>query len=358
MLPVKNIEDYISKKIVKLEEASELISKLKESGEKIGLCHGGFDLLHPGQIKHLESAKKLCDYLVVSVTSDQFVSSRKGSGRPIFTDRLRAYMIANLEFVDLVVISDYKSGIDTIQKIQPSFYIKGPDFIKKNTPGINAERKTIEDIGGEMKYTIDSKLSTTEVIDYIKKEVDIKKILLCIDRDGTIIEKRDFLGKEENWKGEIKLKENVLSMISYLQTKYNTKKIVISNQAGVARGYFDCNRVEEINNYIDDLLIERGITINDWQYCPYADSKFAESKKNEIKFDFNFVKDTTARKPSDRMVLDSLKKLKEDISNFTKIIVFGDREEDRGLAKKLNALYINADEKYEKAIMLIEYGIN
>ncbi len=351
MIKVDSIEPYKSEKILNISEAFNLIGNLKSNGKKVGLCHGGFDLLHPGQIKHFESAKKMCDILFVSITSDRFVGSRKGSGRPIFSDKLRAYMAAKMKDVDYVTISDYKTGIEVINYLQPSFYIKGPDFINKRTPGITAERQAIKDIGGEMRYTNDPKLSTTEIINYIKNEVDNKKILLCIDRDGTIIEEQDFLGKEADWKDKVKLREGVVSLISFLQTRYNTKKIIVSNQAGVARGYFDCKRVEEINNYVNYLLAQREIIINDWQYCPCVDSKFAESKKNEIQFNFNFVRETTSRKPSDKMVLDSLEKLNENINDFAKIIVLGDRDEDKELAEKLNALYIDVKGKDYESLL-------
>ncbi len=356
MLPVDNLEVYNSSNVIDLKEAAVLILKLKESGKKVGLCHGGFDLLHPGHVKHFESAKKLCDVLFVSVTSDKFVISRKGLGRLIFTDKLRAYMAANQKSVDFVVISDYKSGIEIIEQLKPSFYIKGPDFINKNTPGINAERQKISEVGGEMLYTNDPKLGTTEIIEYIKNNVDVKRLLLCIDRDGTIIEEQHWLGKEDNWKEKVKLKENIIALISFLQTKYKTRKIVVSNQAGVAINYFSCERVEEINSYVSELLLQRGIKIDDWQYCPEVDSKFAESKKDEIQFNPDFVKETTRRKPSEAMVLDGLKKFQENITDFSRIIVFGDRDEDRELASRLNALYVdsNETERYEQTVKAIE----
>lgn len=169
MLSINNFKDYEMENILDLKEASDLILKFKKEGKKIGLCHGGFDLLHPGHVKHIESAKKLCDLLFISVTSDKFVNERKGSGRPIFPDKLRAYMLSNLRQVDYVVISDYNSGVDVINLLKPSFYIKGPDYIKKNTPTIKAERKAIREVGGEIRYTEDLKLSTTKIIKYINK---------------------------------------------------------------------------------------------------------------------------------------------------------------------------------------------
>lgn len=190
---------YASKKVIDYNTAIKKIADLKSKGKTIGLCHGGFDLLHPGHIKHFESAKKLCDILFVSVTSDRFVEERKGSGRPVYTDKLRAYSIACIEFVDFVIISNFKTGVEVIQKLKPSYYIKGPDFINKDTPGITAEREAIKSVNGEMRYTNDPNLSTTEIIGYIK-EIDRKKILVGIDRDGTLIEDIGFLGKKKNGK--------------------------------------------------------------------------------------------------------------------------------------------------------------
>lgn len=159
---------YTSPKIISLSRAAKKIRTLRRDGKRVGLCHGGFDLLHPGHVRHFESAKKLCDVLVVSVTSDRFVAGRKGEGRPIFPDKLRAYMIASLSVVDWVIVTDFKLGVDVINALQPSLYIKGPDFIGKQTPGITAERAAIAAVGGTIVYTKDPKLATTEIIDYIK----------------------------------------------------------------------------------------------------------------------------------------------------------------------------------------------
>ena len=76
MLNVPHMGAFASPKIISLESAAILVSQAKVQGKKVGLCHGGFDLLHPGHIIHFESAKRLCDVLMVSVTSDKFVGKR------------------------------------------------------------------------------------------------------------------------------------------------------------------------------------------------------------------------------------------------------------------------------------------
>jgi histidinol-phosphate phosphatase family protein len=310
-------------------------------------------------MKHFESAKNLCDVLFVSITSDRFVTSRKGSDRPVFTDKLRAYSATCVEFVDYVVISDFEKGVEVIKKLKPSYYIKGPDFINKSTPGITAEREAIASVSGETKYTNDPTLSTTEIIRYIKEELDRKKLLLVIDRDGTLIENKDFLGKNKNWQKEVKLKKEVIDLLIYAKTKYDATFIVISNQAGVARRYFDCKKVEEVNSHLGSLLKEKGIIISNWQYCPDADSAYAKLKKDQIKFDPKYVKDITKRKPKADMVFDALKELKADIKDFDSIIVIGDHDDDKGLAENLKAKYVDVrDKKYDELVKLINQDNN
>jgi len=346
MLEITSSNSFTSPKIISLSQAAESIQKIKSGKKTVGLCHGGFDILHPGHIKHFESAKKLCDVLFVSITSDRFVSSRKGSGRPVFPDSLRAYSVASLSCVDAVVITDFAKGIEVIEQLKPSYYIKGPDFIEKTTSGIASEREAIVRVGGEMKYTTDVKLSTTEVINYIKNELDRKEILVVLDRDGTLIEHScDFFGKQDNWREELNLIMPVVSMVAYLQTKYNATVIVVSNQAGVARGLYDCTRVEEINEYIDGLLKKQGVMISSWKYSPDVDLAYATLMEGKIHFLPGYVRSITLRKPSTALVDQALRELGKTREDFNKIIVFGDRDEDAGLAKNLNALFIDVKGK-------------
>ena len=75
------------KKIVEVDILAKLLKKQKDKGKKIVLCHGVFDLLHIGHIKHFKEAKEFGDILVVSLTPDKYIN--KGPGRPAFNERLR-----------------------------------------------------------------------------------------------------------------------------------------------------------------------------------------------------------------------------------------------------------------------------
>jgi len=355
MLDIENESEFQSDKIIPFDQVEKKINDLKKQDLIVGLCHGGFDLLHPGHMRHFESAKKLCDVLFVSITTDTFVSQRKNTGRPVFPENLRAYAVASLTTVDYVFICDYKQAAEVIRKIKPSYYIKGPDYVKKNTPGIQKEREAIESIGGKMQYTNDLALSTTRIIDYIKTCIERQKILVLIDRDGTLIQEADFLGKHENWMEEVSFNKPVIQFLSYIQTKENTTNIVLSNQAGVARGYYDCRRVDDINSYIDTFLTDSGITIHNWQYCPDVDATYA--KQSEFQFKKKYIKEKTKRKPELEMLHDALNQLHMNIKDFHHILVLGDRHEDEGLADKIKAQFIDVREK-KYTEMINEYELN
>ncbi len=351
MIPVNKIEQYTLSSILSFSDAKELISKLKSEGKKVGLCHGGFDMLHPGHMKHFEMSGKECDVLIVSLTADRFIPSRKGDGRPVYNEKLRAYSVAAIKWVDYVVVSDFAKGVEVIEYLKPSYYIKGPDFIHKTTPGITSERVAISKVGGEMRYTTEPPMSTTKIIEYVKNEIKAKKVLIAIDRDGTLIENNDFLGREDNWAEEFKLNKPVVDYLSALQTKYRTTKVVVTNQAGVARGYFGCGRVEEINKKVEEGLSSKGIKIDSWQYCPDVDSVYAKAMEGKLSFDSNFVKDVTRRKPHTTMVEDALQELGFKKEDFDKIVVLGDRHEDGELAGNLGAIFIDVNDKsYEELI--------
>jgi len=354
MMELKDESSFYSEKLISVKEAAHIISKLKKKGKTAGLCHGGFDLLHPGHMRHFESAKNLCDVLIVSITSDKFVSLRKNTGRPIFSETLRAYAAASISYVDYVFVSNHKKATEVIINIKPSYYIKGPDYLHKMTPGIISERDAVKSVGGMIKYTDDATLSTTEIINYIKNNIKRDKILLLIDRDGTLIKDTQFIGKEDNWIKELSFNEPVIQLLSYIQTKENTTNIVLTNQAGVARGYFDENRVNEINLYIDNNLKKNGVIIHNWQYCADVDADYANH--SSIYFKPEYIKERTRRKPSHDMVNDALHQLHTDIDAFDKVIVIGDRHEDKGLADNINAQFIDvSNKKYDELIK--EYEI-
>ena len=152
-------------KIKQLKELSKIIADHKSNGQKVVHCHGVFDLLHIGHIKHFEEAKTLGDVLVVSITPDEFVN--KGPGRPVFTTSLRLEALAALQSVDYVVANNLPSAEEIIKSLKPDIYLKGPDYkdhLKDITGKINDEEASVKSIGGEIQYTEDITFSSSSLL--------------------------------------------------------------------------------------------------------------------------------------------------------------------------------------------------
>lgn len=156
----------MSNKIVSKEEFRNVIRpRLKAEGKTIALCHGVFDLLHPGHIIHLNQARQMADVLVVSITTASKV--RKGPGRPYFDDDLRMQTLAALECVDYVMRSDMYTVDDIVEAVEPDFYVKGEEYAKEKedvTGNIERERELVERHGGRIAYTGGQVFSSTKLI--------------------------------------------------------------------------------------------------------------------------------------------------------------------------------------------------
>jgi rfaE bifunctional protein nucleotidyltransferase chain/domain len=134
-------------------------------GKKVVHCHGVFDLLHIGHIRHFNCAREYGDLLIVSLTPDIYVN--KGAGRPAFTEQLRAEAIASLDCVDYVIINAWPTAIEVIERIRPDFYVKGDEYAKhKNdvTGQIVFEKTAVESGGGQLVFTSDITFSSSTLI--------------------------------------------------------------------------------------------------------------------------------------------------------------------------------------------------
>lgn len=153
------------KKIYSLSELKELIAELKKSGKRIVHCHGCFDLLHHGHIKHFKAAKQFGDVLVVTVTEDKFVN--KGPDRPFFNQSIRAENLAALEIVDYVAINHSQTAVPAIETIKADFYVKGQDYKQEGediTGGILIEKEAVEKNGGKLLFTEEIQFSSSSLI--------------------------------------------------------------------------------------------------------------------------------------------------------------------------------------------------
>lgn len=155
----------INPKIKTIEELALKIKILKTTGKKVIHCHGVFDLLHPGHVRHFYAAKALGEVLVVTVTPDRHVN--KGPGRPVFTELLRAESVAALEAIDYVAINLWPNAVETIKKLAPDVYVKGKDYIdaqKDETGAILLEKEAAASVGCKMHFTDDITFSSSSLL--------------------------------------------------------------------------------------------------------------------------------------------------------------------------------------------------
>ncbi|MGB6236174.1 MAG: PfkB family carbohydrate kinase [Bradyrhizobium sp.] len=152
-------------RILDLENLSRHCEALQSKGKKIVLCHGVFDLLHVGHIRHLRAAKAFGDILVVTITDDPYVN--KGPDRPAFPSELRAEFLASLEFVDYVGVVDDGSALPAIRSVKPAFYVKGDEYADAEsdiTGKIQIEQDLVNSLGGELVFTHDIKFSSSNLL--------------------------------------------------------------------------------------------------------------------------------------------------------------------------------------------------
>ena len=154
-----------SSKIHTLHDLAGILEEERRKGKTIVLCHGVFDLMHIGHVRHLQEARKLGDVLVVTLTRDRWVT--KGPHRPAFTDQLRAEVLAALECVDYVALNEWPSAVETIQLLRPDFYVKG--MVKESGPRdhtdiILKEEEAVLAVGGRIHFTDEETYSATTLI--------------------------------------------------------------------------------------------------------------------------------------------------------------------------------------------------
>ncbi len=154
-------------KIKSLAEIAAILRRLRVQDKKkrVVHCHGVFDLLHIGHIRHFKEAKRLGDVLVVTLTPDPYVN--RGPNRPIFVQNLRAEAIAALDCVDYVAINQWPMAMAASKLLRPNFYVKGPDYkdaASDLTGGISLERKAVEAVSGKLVVTSGITFSSSHLI--------------------------------------------------------------------------------------------------------------------------------------------------------------------------------------------------
>jgi rfaE bifunctional protein kinase chain/domain len=174
-------------KIKTVEELVEIIGPLPRA-EKVVMCHGVFDVVHPGHMRHLMYAKSKADILIASLTADHHIT--KGHYRPHIPQHIRAANLAAFEMVDYVVIDKNTTPLDNIKILQPDFFAKGYEYSGEKKPKkTQEEEQLLESYGGEMIFTPgDVVYSSSKFISSAEPVLRIEKLAALMELENISIQ--------------------------------------------------------------------------------------------------------------------------------------------------------------------------
>lgn len=178
----KELKAKYGHKILDALELLEVLGKRPRQA-KVVMCHGCFDVVHPGHLRHLAYASSKADLLVVSITEDRFI--RKGVGRPHVPQDLRALNLAALDMVDYVVIDTNETPLDLIRNVQPDFFAKGFEYSASGLPpATEEERRVLSEYGGKLIFTPgDVVYSSTKLINEFAPSIEMDRLLALMLRE-------------------------------------------------------------------------------------------------------------------------------------------------------------------------------
>jgi len=174
--------DFFKNYKYKIREPRELKKILiSKKNKKIVLCHGVFDVVHPGHIRHLAHAKTKGDILIVSLTADRFI--KKGIYRPHVPENLRALNLSAFEMVDYVIIDRHENANYILKYLKPNFYAKGFEYFSKGLPKATREEiKVVESYGGKMFFSPgDFVYSSSKFLNSSLPDIHYEKLLMLLD---------------------------------------------------------------------------------------------------------------------------------------------------------------------------------
>ena len=195
------------------------------------------------------------------------------------------------------------------------------------------------------------------------------EILIGIDRDGTFIEDKNksFPGKNYPFMDDINFIPNSIGGLQILRDLPNTKLVVISNQAGPARGVIPEEHIPKINKYIDCLLQKVDVNLDGFYFCPHVTQKYALEKRKEGKIVLDaFVKDCPDYKPKTGQLIQAAKTLYKKPLEQLIVYTIGDRALDvqTGLNADGKGVFVSNNNEHQMLEMAkvedlkVNYGLN
>ena len=189
-------------KIVTLAELKDhIIPVCQRDGESVVLCHGHYNIIHPGHMRFIEHAKSLGNKLIVAVYGDCHFS--ESERKRIYPQLVRAQGLSALHMVDYVLILDSHTLLDTLVSIKPAIFVMGKDYEQeRNAEEVEASRfanssgiKVVYH-SGEIHY------ASSELLHSSQKELEQARlhqfIESCKRQQVNIVDMSHYLGKFSN----------------------------------------------------------------------------------------------------------------------------------------------------------------
>ena len=170
-------------KIKTADEIARLIGDPPRQ-KKVIMCHGVFDVVHPGHLRHLIYAKSKADVLVASLTADVHIS--KGKYRPHVPQELRAINLAAFEVVDYVLIDSEATPLKNLALIKPDIFAKGYEYQSSGLPlKTQEELDVVHSYGGEIIFTPgDFVFSSSQLIEAAPPTLRVEKLVTLMESSG------------------------------------------------------------------------------------------------------------------------------------------------------------------------------
>jgi histidinol-phosphate phosphatase family protein len=149
---------------------------------------------------------------------------------------------------------------------------------------------------------------------------------VLLDRDGTIIEDHGYIGSVDR----VRLLDGAAEAVAALNAA-DIPVAVVTNQAGVARGFYGVEDIRAVHAHLDDLLAREGAHIDAWLFCPYHPDGIVEE----------YARGSSDRKPAPGMALAAAQRLGLDLGHSW---VVGDSQCDIELALGVGARPIRIGE--------------
>jgi rfaE bifunctional protein nucleotidyltransferase chain/domain len=257
-----------------------LAAEWRSQSLSVGFTCGAFDLLHAGHADYLAKAQSMCDRLVVGVNSDDSVRSYKSPLRPVVAQKHRMNLIAALRWVDAVVLMTDTRPASIISILKPELYIKGGDYGQ----GQLKSAPLVESYGGRVEtIPVEYEISSSDIIrrieelsQYASPEAIVPRTgpIVFLDRDGTLIENVHFLNDPKR----VRLLDGVGEGLRLLQDQ-GFRLVVVTNQQGLALGYFDYDAFVATNSAMLSQLAPFGVKIEKFYYCPHSFADNCDCRK-------------------------------------------------------------------------------